>query len=335
MNNKNTFKVFAGTLTAAVVAVGAVSFTAITAIADETVSYYGISADGTVLNGTITDYTMITSSDTAWGTSGKDTWYVADGDMNVDSGAPIEILGNVNVILKDNSQFIIENGIMGTDATVTFYGETENGGGIMTIRGMDGLNGQDGGTESTGETGTGKNGSDGNSAVDCGNIVISGGQINVIGGKGGNGGNGGYFTASGFFGNGGNGGDGGLAITDSTKVHLFGGKLNITPSKGGTPGTNTYVSSEQQDNYKGEQGNPGKAVDGIYAVNGILNVNKADNSDATDVSGDYELYSVNAPIGSRLDIQSSGTTFVNSGTTITTRGDISVANKLEVGARSA
>lgn len=331
MNKKNTFKVLTGTLTAAALVVGAVSFTAITAIADEAVSYYGLSADGTVISGTVTDYTRITSTDTAWGIAGEEKWYVANGNFVIGTTAnPLELKGNVNVILKNDAEVFVWNGIAGTDATITFYSETENGGGIMTFRGIDGQDGQNGGNESTGETGTGESGSNGNSAVDCGNIVISGGQINVIGGKGGNGGNGGRAIASGFFGNGGNGGDGGLAITDSTKVHLYGGRLNITPGKGGTPGTNTYVPSEQQDNYKGEQGAPGKAVGGIYAVNGILNVNKSDNSDATDVSGDYELYSVNAPIGSHLDIQSSGTTFVNDGTIIMTRGDISVANKLEV-----
>ena len=221
MNKKNTFKVLTGTLTAAALVVGAVSFTAITAIADEAVSYYGLSADGTVLSGSVTDYTRISSSDTAWGTSGKDSWYVADGDTIVDSGAPIEILGNVNVILKDNAQFIIENGIMGIDATVTFYGETENGGGIIAFMGAQGSDGSDGSTGSADFQADGNKGDNGASAVDVSSITVSGGTVTIIGGKGGNGGNAGhginYVTNELYYGIGGNGGDGALAITDSTK----------------------------------------------------------------------------------------------------------------------
>lgn len=330
---KRTFstRIIAGIATSAVLAVGSLSFMAINAIADEAVSYYGLSADGTVISGTVTDYTKIASTDTVWGIAGKETWYVADGNFGIGSTTnPVDLKGNVNVILKNGAEIFVWNGIAGTDATITFYSETENGGGIMTIRGIDGQDGQAGGTESMGETGTGKSGDNGSSAVDCGSLVISGGQINVIGGSGGNGGNGGYYTANSFFGNGGNGGNGGAAITDNTKVYLNGGRLNVTAGRGGDAGVNTYAPDAERDNYKGEQGKPGKAVVGVCAVNGILNVNKSDNSDATDVSGDYELYSVNAPIGSHLDIQSSGTTFVNDGTIIMTRGDISVANKLEV-----
>ena len=69
--------------TSAVLAVGTLSFTVISAIADEAVSYYGLSADGTVISGTVTDYTKIASTDTAWGTAGKETWYVADGIVNI------------------------------------------------------------------------------------------------------------------------------------------------------------------------------------------------------------------------------------------------------------
>lgn len=335
MNKKNTFKVFVGTLTAAVVAVGTVSFTAITAIADETVSYYGISADGTVLSGTVTDYTKITSSDTAWGIAGEETWYVADGNLTVNSGAPIELLGNVNIILKDGAEFIIGNGIEGTDAAITFYSEADDKSGIIAFMGAAGKKGGFGQVNSGSERANGEQGSDGKVAVDVSSFTVAGGTVTVVGGKGGNGGEAGYgedyYTHEVWYdGIGGNGGNGGMAFTNATKVYLNSGRLNATAGRGGEAGLNTHVSSEQRDNYKGEQGNPGKAVDGIYAVNGILNVNKSDNSDATDVSGDYELFSVNAPIGSYLDIQSSGTTFVNSGTIITTRGDISVANKLEV-----
>ena len=330
---KRTFstRIIAGIATSAVLAVGSLSFMAINAIADEAVSYYGLSADGTVISGTVTDYTRIASTDTAWGIAGKETWYVADGNFGIGTTAnPVDLKGNVNVILKNDAEIFVWNGIVGTDATITFYSETENGGGIMTIRGIDGQDGQAGGTESMGETGTGKSGDNGSSAVDCGSLVISGGQINVIGGSGGNGGNGGYYTASSFFGNGGNGGNGGAAITDNTKVYLNGGRLNVTAGRGGNPGTNTNVPSEQQDNYKGKQGSDGTSVSGIYAVNGILNVNKLDASDEGDTSGDFKLLSVNGYENAKLDIIGKGTAKVTDGTVIETYGDISVAGTLSV-----
>ena len=334
---KRTFstRIIAGIATSAVLAVGSLSFMAINAIADEAVSYYGLSADGTVISGTVTDYTRIASTDTAWGTAGKETWYVADGNFGIGTTAnPVDLKGNVNVILKNGAEVSVVNGIAGTDATITFYSESENASGVIGFIGAYGDNGGWGSTDSGSVEANGKSGEDGKVAVNVSSFTVAGGTVTVIGGNGGKGGDAGYNTDHDtnekYYGIGGDGGNGGAAITDNTKVYLNGGRLNVTAGRGGNPGTNTNVPSEQQDNYKGEQGAPGKAVGGIYAVNGMLNVNKSDNSDATDVSGDYELYSVNAPIGSHLDIQSSGTTFVNDGTIIMTRGDISVANKLEV-----
>lgn len=329
---KRTFstRIIAGIATSAVLAVGSLSFMAINAIADEAVSYYGLSADGTVISGTVTDYTRIDSTDTAWGIAGKETWYVADGIFNIYTTNPLDLKGNVNVILKNDAEVRVWNGIAGTDATITFYSETENGGGIMTIRGIDGQDGQTGGTESMGETGTGKSGDNGSSAVDCGSLVISGGQINVIGGSGGNGGNGGYYTANSFFGNGGNGGNGGAAITDNTKVYLNGGRLNVTAGRGGDAGVNTYAPDAERDNYNGKPGNNGTSVSGIYAVNGTLNVNKLDDSDAADTSGDFKLLSVNGYENAKLDIIGKGTAKVADGTVIETYGDISVAGTLLV-----
>lgn len=331
MKRKFSNRIIAGIATSAVLAVGSLSFTAINAIADEAVSYYGLSADGTVISGTATDYIKIASTDTAWGIAGKETWYVADGNFGIGTTAnPLDLKGNVNVILKNGAEIFVWNGIAGTDATITFYSETENGGGIMTIRGIDGQDGQAGGTESMGETGTGKSGDNGSSAVDCSSLVISGGQINVIGGSGGNGGNGGYYTASSFFGNGGDGGNGGTAITDNTKVYLNGGRLNVTAGRGGDAGVNTYAPDEERDNYNGKPGNGGTSVSGIYAVNGILNVNKLDESDAADTSGDFKLLSVDGYENAKLDIIGKGTAKVTDGTVIKTYGDISVAGTLSV-----
>lgn len=331
--------------TSAVLAVGTLSFTVINAIADEAVSYYGLSADGTVISGTVTDYTRITSTDTAWGSAGKETWYVADGIVNIITTTydydnnknvynPVEIKGNVNVILKNGAEVSVVNGIAGTDATITFYSESENASGVIGFIGATGDDGGWGTTESGPDEANGKNGEDGKDAVNVSSFTVAGGTVTVIGGDGGKGGDAGYgtdhFTNEKYYGIGGNGGNGGAAITDNTKVYLNGGRLNVTAGRGGNPGINTHVPSEQQDNYNGKPGNDGTSVSGIYAVNGILNVNKLDDSDTGDTSGDFKLLSVNGYENAKLDIIGHGTAKVTDGTVIETYGDISVAGTLSV-----
>ena len=345
MKRKFSTRIIAGIATSAVLAVGSLSFTAINAIADEAVSYYGLSADGTVISGTVTDYTKIASTDTAWGTAGKETWYVADGIVNIITTTydydnnknvynPVEIKGNVNVILKNGAVVSVVNGIAGTDATITFYSESENASGVIGFIGATGDDGGWGTTNSGSDEANGKNGEDGKDAVNVSSFTVAGGTVTVIGGDGGKGGGAGYGTNydtnESYYGVGGDGGNGGAAITDNTKVYLNGGRLNVTAGRGGNPGTNTHVPSEQQDNYKGKPGNDGTSVSGIYAVNGILNVNKLDDSDAADTSGDFKLLSVNGYENAKLDIIGHGTAKVADGTVIETYGDISVAGTLSV-----
>lgn len=345
MKRKFSTRIIAGIATSAVLAVGSLSFTAINAIADEAVSYYGLSADGTVISGTVTDYTKIASTDTAWGTAGKETWYVADGIVNIITTTydydnnknvynPVEIKGNVNVILKNGAVVSVVNGIAGTDATITFYSESENASGVIGFIGATGDDGGWGTTNSGSDEANGKNGEDGKDAVNVSSFTVAGGTVTVIGGDGGKGGGAGYGTNydtnESYYGVGGDGGNGGAAITDNTKVYLNGGRLNVTAGRGGNPGTNTHVPSEQQDNYKGKPGNDGTSVSGIYAVNGILNVNKLDDSDAADTSGDFKLLSANGYENAKLDIIGHGTAKVADGTVIETYGDISVAGTLSV-----
>ena len=341
MKRKFSTRIIAGIATSAVLAVGTLSFTVINAIADEAVSYYGLSADGTVVSGTVTDYTKIASSDTAWGIAGKETWYVADGIVNIITTTydydnnknvynPVEIKGNVNVILKNNAEVSVVNGIAGTDATITFYSESENASGVIGLIGAYGDDGKNGQTESFESTTPGESGENGLVAVDVASLTVAGGTITIIGGDGGDGGRGGFYTATGVYGVGGDGGNGGAAITDNTKVYLNGGRLNVTAGRGGNPGTNTNVPSEQQDNYKGKPGSDGTSVSGIYAVNGTLNVNKLDDSDTGDTSGDFKLLSVNGYENAKLDIIGHGTAKVADGTVFKTYGDISVAGTLSV-----
>ena len=345
MKRKFSTRIIAGIATSAVLAVGLLSFTAISAIADEAVSYYGLSEDGTVISGTVTDYTKIASTDTAWGTAGKETWYVADGIVNIITTTydydnqkniynPVEIKGNVNVILKNGAEVSVVNGIAGTDATITFYSESESASGVIGFIGAYGDDGTYGTTESGSDEANGKSGEDGKVAVNVSSFTVAGSTVTVIGGNGGKGGDAGYNTDydtnEKYYGIGGNGGNGSAAITDNTKVYLNGGRLNVTAGRGGNSGTNTNVPSEQQDNYKGKPGNDGTSVSGIYAVNGILNVNKLDASDADDTSGDFKLLSVNGYENAKLDIIGKGTAKVTDGTVIETYGDISVAGTLSV-----
>ena len=334
MKRKFSTRIIAGIATSAVLAVGSLSFTAINAIADEAVSYYGLSADGTVISGTVTDYTKIASYDTAWGIAGKETWYVADGIFNTYTTNPLDLKGNVNVILKNGAEVIVSHGIAGTDATITFYSESESASGVIGFIGATGDDGRWGMTDSGPDMTKGENGEDGKDAVNVSSFTVAGGTVTVIGGDGGKGGGAGYGTNydtnESYYGVGGDGGNGSVAITDNTKVYLNGGRLNVTAGRGGNPGTNTHVPSEQQDNYKGKPGNDGTSVSGIYAVNGILNVNKLDDSDAADTSGDFKLLSANGYENAKLDIIGHGTAKVTDGTVIETYGDISVAGTLSV-----
>ena len=335
MKRKFSTRIITCIATSAVLAVGTLSFTVINAIADEAVSYYGLSADGTVISGTVTDYTKIASTDTAWGIAGKETWYVADGNFGISTTTnPLDLKGNVNVILKNGAEVSVWNGIAGTDATITFYSESESASGVIGFIGATGDDGGWGTTESGPDEANGKNGEDGKDAVNVSSFTVAGGTVTVIGGDGGKGGDAGYGTDydtnEKYYGIGGNGGNGGAAITDNTKVYLNGGRLNVTAGRGGNPGTNTNVPSEQQDNYKGKPGSDGTSVSGIYAVNGTLNVNKLDDSDTGDTSGDFKLLSVNGYENAKLDIIGHGTAKVADGTVIETYGDISVAGTLSV-----
>lgn len=334
MKRRFSNRIIAGIATSAALAVGSLSFTAINAIADEAVSYYGLSADGTVISGTVTDYTKIASSDTAWGIAGKETWYVADGIFNIYTTNPLDLKGNVNVILKNGAEVSVWNGIAGTDATITFYSESESASGVIGFIGATGDDGGWGTTESGPDEANGKNGEDGKDAVNVSSFTVAGGTVTVIGGDGGKGGDAGYGTDydtnEKYYGIGGNGGNGGAAITDNTKVYLNGGRLNVTAGRGGDAGVNTHAPDEERDNYNGKPGNNGTSVSGIYAVNGILNVNKLDDSDTGDTSGDFKLLSVNGYENAKLNIIGYGTAKVADGTVFKTYGDISVAGTLSV-----
>ena len=69
----------------------------VTALAADEVSYLAYSWDGSKLTSemkSVTDYTLVASTDTAWGAAGETTWYVADGDVSISNR--VDVNGSVN-----------------------------------------------------------------------------------------------------------------------------------------------------------------------------------------------------------------------------------------------
>ena len=326
-------KKFIGIAAAASVAAGAITFMTIGVLADEAVSYYGLSENGNEIKGTVTDYTKITESDTSWGVAGSETWYVASDRLIIDNNSSVVINGDVNIILKDGAEVVVEGGVYGDNASLAFYSETENGSGIMAFIGKQGDQGANGGFYSGSSAADGDDGKTGYTAVDIAKLTVSGGTVTAVGGKGGNGGPAGYGeydSGERYYGVGGNGGKGAKAISDDTKVYLYGGTFNATAGRGGDAGANNYAPSSEQDRYVGQTGESGTKLKGVYAVNGTLNVNKLDDSDINDTSGDYELYSVEMYSGSKLKLVGLGKATVARGTEIKSYGDIEVSGELFV-----
>ena len=320
------FKKTVGIISAAALALAIVPITALVANADTAVNYYGKTADGSVDSGTVTDYSLITSTDTQWGTDGETKWYVADSDLTIDE--KVEVYGNVNIIVKDGVNFIINGGIEGSTAQVTVYSETEAGTGIIAVTGADGYTGNDGATCSGADKVNGKVGEDGLAAVDCGKFIVSGGIVTVVGGKGGDGGTAGYDidyeTGNRVLGAGGSGGNGADAFTATTEIYLYGGTLNVRGGKGGSP-ANDYDSTTSS----GTPGESGCALNGIYAVNGTLNA-LSNSEDGTDDKADYYLLPVNIPEGSELTLKGNGIAKVDNGTEITSYGNLTLDTVLDV-----
>ena len=99
-----------------------------TAWAAEEVSYVAYSWNedtSTLTSGTksVSDYTTVTSSDTAWGAAGETTWYVADGDVSISNR--VDVNGSVNLLLKDDCELSPNFIIISAGSTLTIYAQTE------------------------------------------------------------------------------------------------------------------------------------------------------------------------------------------------------------------
>ena len=134
----------------------------------------------------------------------KDGWYAIEGNIAARKMWRITIMGDVNLILKDDCTFNVVRGIrVNQGNTLTIWGQQE-GNGALTVSSPAGLNAGIGGDN--GET--------------AGKIKINGGNISVKGGA----------NAAGI--GGGNGGGGGTIIITGGKVNAEGG-INATGIGGG------------------------------------------------------------------------------------------------------
>ena len=98
----------------------------VTALAADEVSYLAYSWDGSKLTSemkSVTDYTLVASTDTAWGAAGETTWYVADGDVSISNR--VDVNGSVNLLLKDDCELRPNFIIISAGSTLTIYAQTE------------------------------------------------------------------------------------------------------------------------------------------------------------------------------------------------------------------
>ncbi len=157
------------------------------------------------------EYESVTSSDTAWGTSGSATWYVASDEITISSR--ITVKGNVHLILADGATLTAESGIgVNEGNSLTIYGQEAGTGTLVAktttnfdagIGGTGGASGQitiNGGnvkaTGGAGGAGIGGGTTDNFDSYVNGNVTVNGGSVVAQGGRsaagigGGNGGNG-------------------------------------------------------------------------------------------------------------------------------------------------
>ena len=248
-----------------------------TALATDEVSYLAYSWDGSKLTSemkSVTDYTLVASTDTAWGAAGETTWYVADGDVSISNR--VDVNGSVNLLLKDDCELSPNFIIISAGSTLTIYAQTEGetagklvcSNGIGTVGSTLIIHG--GTVNATGTIGAGIGGR--SSGEQGGTVTIYGGTVTAtgyqgagIGGRsgGGQGGTvtiyGGTVTATGYQGAGIGGGssssvDTNVNVIDSScgnggTVTIYGGTVNAS----GTNGAGIGGGSAATGYYAGQQ----------------------------------------------------------------------------------
>ena len=165
--------------------------------------------------------TLVTASDTSWGTSGNETWYVVNGTMTIDGRVTVN--GDVHLILCDDCSLTVNGGIqLKSGNSLTIYGQTEGDGYLYAnAKSEKYCPGIGAWTTYMG---------------DSGKIIINGGTIQATGGAGGAGIgsaaqgiseiiiNGGTITAYG--GSGGAGIGGGLGVSAGSTITINGGSIS-------------------------------------------------------------------------------------------------------------
>ena len=248
----------------------------VTALAADEVSYLAYSWDGSKLTSemkSVTDYTLVASTDTAWGAAGETTWYVADGDVSISNR--VDVNGSVNLLLKDDCELSPDFIIISAGSTLTIYAQTEGetagklvcSNGIGTVGSTLIIHG--GTVNATGNIGAGIGGR--SSGEQGGTVTIYGGTVTAtgywgagIGGRsgGGQGGTvtiyGGTVTATGYQGAGIGGGSSSVVanvnVIDSScgnggTVTIYGGTVNAS----GTNGAGIGGGSAATGYYAGQQ----------------------------------------------------------------------------------
>ena len=167
------------------------------------VSYLSCDENGTNwTKKTCNDAIEVTSEKTAWGTSGDETWYVVQGDVEINRD--LDVLGNVHLILTDESSLDVKGSILVQEykkSSLTIYGqstpEVDEEGHLTSNTGKLKVSGKTKNFSGIGGGGvTGK-------VSNAGSITINGGVIYATGGSygagigGGDLGNGGTITING------------------------------------------------------------------------------------------------------------------------------------------
>ena len=118
-----------------------------------------------------TTATVVTGSDTEWGTADTDTWYVVQDTVDIgtaDVPQRVTVSGNVHLILADGCDFIVNGGIgvnEGNSLTIYAQSTKEDTMGSLTAQNV-----------ADGNAGIG-----GNSSSNFGSITINGGKITATG----------------------------------------------------------------------------------------------------------------------------------------------------------
>lgn len=256
----------------------------------------------------VTDYTLVASTDTAWGAAGETTWYVADGDVSISSR--VDVNSSVNLLLKDGCELSPNFIIISAGSTLTIYAQTEGetagklvcSSGIGTVGSTLIIHG--GTVNATGSNGAGIGGGSAATGYYAGQqyYVGGGGTITI---------NGGTVNATGT--------SGGIGAGPNCGSKDFTGKVTPTGTlKGTSTGliAATLVPSLNTSSFTGLIKN-----DSTYTVYGNLSLDTLETPLSISEGENLSINgSLNIPVGKTVTVTNAGTIdcgsgkFVNNGT---------------------